>query len=804
MLTPASPKLKNSPSIQCYHCGDSIKGTSYEYDTKTFCCEGCRSVYEVLEAGGMCQFYDLEKSPGQKVSVNSNAAIEALTLHEVAEHFILYQDATKTKVRFFIPAIHCSSCIWLLENLAQLADGIERSEVQFVRKEVYITFDQNQISIKEVAAWLYRIGYPPRLEKENQNQTLKGRSDKRLLFQIGVAGFCFGNIMLLSFPEYLGLSRQADPKFVWLFSSLNILLSLPVLLYAGQDYFKAAYLSIKQKTLSLDVPIALGMSVLFIQSTYDIISHQGAGYLDSLAGLVFFLLLGKWFQSFSYQSLSFDTDYSGYFPLAVKRIKGDQEETVAIDAIDAGDTLLIRNGELLAADARLIEGAAQMDYSFITGETLPQTRNTGDYLYAGGRQCGAAIKVQIEKKPSASYFVQLWNQDRFRKPEQSTLGTLSGQLSRNFTIGILIISFIASVWWMYYDATRVWFIISSVLIIACPCALALTIPFSYGHAIRLLGKQGLFLRKTSIVEKLANIQHIIFDKTGTITYTDQAEISFVGKTIDEKTLAAIGSAAWQSTHPLSRLIANYLDGIYDSRWTLIEEFPGKGLRAVAPNLEIKLGKSEWAGGIILEEATENSRSHVAINGEYKGYFSIRNRYRAGFATLAKSLQEHYPLHVLSGDNDSERKPLAAILGEKTGLHFSKSPFEKQAFIQDLEQQGKQTLMVGDGINDAGALRFASVGMAVTEDIHQFAPASDALIKAEVLPKLQDFLAFAKEAKRTVKQSLVVSLAYNAVGLSFALTGNISPIVAAIMMPLSSVTVVGFITLRMNWVAKRLG
>lgn len=803
MLTPANAKTKSPPSLLCYHCGEPTKGAAYEYDIKSFCCEGCRSVYEVLEAGGMCQFYTLENAPGQKVAAQTNAALEALTLHEVAAHFILFQDENKTKVRFFIPAIHCSSCIWLLENLAQLAEGIERSEVQFIRKEVYITFYHNQLSLLEVAQWLHKIGYPPRLEKENLSQERKGRGDKRLLFQIGVAGFCFGNIMLLSFPEYLGLSRLDDPKFVWLFSSLNILLSLPVLLYAGQDYFKAAYLSIKQKTLSLDVPIALGMGVLFCQSTFDILSHQGAGYLDSLAGLVFFLLLGKWFQSFSYQSLSFDTDYSGYFPLAVKRIKDDVEETVSIETIEAGDTLLIRNGELLAADARLVEGAAQLDYGFITGETLPQSRNIGDYLYAGGRQCGAAIKVRIEKKPSASYFVQLWNQDRFRKPEASNLGTLSGQLSRNFTIGILIISFIASLWWLYYDANRVWFIISSVLIIACPCALALTIPFSYGHAIRLLGKQGLFLRKTAVVEKLANIEHIIFDKTGTITYTDQAEISFVGKPLDKPTLMAIGAAAWQSTHPLSRLIAHHLEGGYDSRWTLIEELPGKGLRAVGPTVEVKLGKSEWTGGLALEEATENSRSHVAINGEYKGYFSIQNRYREGFAALAQQLQKTYPLHVLSGDNDAERKPLTSILGETADLHFGKSPFEKQSFIQELEQKGTPSLMVGDGINDAGALRFASVGMAVTEDVHQFAPASDALIKAEVLPKLQYFLTFAKEAKKTVKHSLIISLAYNAVGLSFALTGNITPIVAAIMMPLSSVTVVGFITLRMNWVAKRL-
>ena len=388
-----------------------------------------------------------------------------------------------------LPAIHCVACVWLLENLHRLNPGVGGSQVTFPRKEVAISFNPAQVKLSEVAALLASLGYEPELKLSDLQEKRGTASGRRLWLQLGVAGFAFGNIMLFNLSSYLGLDSFSGPTFSRLTGWLSFALALPVFFYSASDYWRSAWRSLRQRMLTIDVPIAAGIVALFGQSIYEVASGRGEGYFDSLAGLLFFLLCGKLFQQKTYDRLAFDRDYQSFFPLAVTRTRGRIEERVALSQLAIGDRLVIRNSELIPADARLVEGPAVIDYSFVTGESEPVEKMMGDHLYAGGRQIGGCIEVELVKAVSQSYLTSLWNQDAFRKAKGRTIDTITNRYSPRFTWIILAIAIGAAVFWAFVEPARAVKSFTSVLIVACPCALALAAPFTLGTAQRMLGRK---------------------------------------------------------------------------------------------------------------------------------------------------------------------------------------------------------------------------------------------------------------------------------------------------------------------------
>ena len=382
------------------------------------------------------------------------------------------------------------------------------------------------------------------------------------------------------------------------------------------------YIYLKNNILNIDVPIALGISVLFIRSTVDIIFDLGQGYFDSLAGFVFFLLLGKVFQQKTYNFLSFERDYKSYFPIAVTKIEKDQkEEMISIYDIKEGDRLLIRNEELIPVDGILITESTNVDYSFVTGESLPIAKKSGDKLFAGGKQMSGAIEMEVLQTVSQSYLTQLWSNDVFAKKQNSSIKSITDSISKRFTIIVLLIAFIAGLVWCFIDVTMIANVVTSVLIVACPCALALAAPFALGNMLRIFGYHKLYLKNANIIEDLSRIETIIFDKTGTIT-TNKTQISFEGTPItqDEKNL--IQSVLRASNHPLSRMLYKHLGVTTKKEVLKFKEVFGKGLQGVVEKIEIKIGSEEYVKGSI----TDNFQTaiFVKINGLVKGKYIFEN------------------------------------------------------------------------------------------------------------------------------------------------------------------------------------
>ncbi len=788
--------------IICDHCGADCGKHPIIWEGKNFCCNGCKAVYQLLHDHQLVKYYEIENRPGIKTEHGYDSKFAFLDLDEIKEKLIQFKIQSSSKVTFYIPAIHCASCIWLLENLHTINTGIQQSLVNFIKKEVSITFNEDEISLRQLAELLASIHYAPEINLENLDRKEHKKINRSLLFMIGVAAFGFGNIMLISLPEYLSHQNDLDPTFKIVFSWINLALALPIFLYSSSDYLLSAWKNIRKGIVNLDLPVAIGIIALFSQSSYEVISQSGPGYFDSLAGFVFFLLIGKWYQSYTYQALSFERDYKSYFPVAVTKIIEKNEHVIPLDQLEKGDRILIRNNELIPADAKLVKGVANIDYSFVTGESTPVSKLIDEPVYAGGRQLGEAIEVEVQKEVEQSQLTQLWNEFDTRESKFKGLTPVIDKVSKYFTVAVLTIATISAISWCFIDAQRAILILTSVLIVACPCALALSVPFAFGNTMRVFGKNGFYLKNTQVVELLAKIKTIVFDKTGTITQTNILDISFHGKYLMPDELSMVKSISRQSTHPMSVALYQHLNGHESSYVDRFEEIPGKGTTGFIDNTEIRIGAQHFVQHEARHEEILKSKVHIEIGGEYKGFFALDNHYRKGTDELFSSIRSKYDLHLLSGDNDSEKSNLMEFFPSENQLCFNQSPQDKLRYLENLtKNENQKVLMIGDGLNDAGALLKATVGISIADDIYQFSPACDAILESDRFSELERFIKASRKSMIAVYASFVISILYNIFGISFAISGNLSPIFAAILMPISSVTVVGFATASTSLIAK---
>ncbi len=785
----------------CFHCGLEAETSPILFDNKTFCCNGCKTVYEIFSLNDLTCYYDLQQAPGATPK-EIEGKYDFLDNEKIAEKLLEFNDGNIKIVSLYIPHIHCSSCIWILENLNKLLPAVSSSLVNFGEKTVRITFNGDDLTLKQLVKLLSSIGYEPYISLENY-ETGKKKIDRSLIYKLGISGFAFGNVMFLSFPEYFQVEGFWLEQYKHVFRWLMFAFSLPVVFYAAQDYFISAYKGLRSKLLNIDVPIALGILVLFLRSTTEIVLDIGTGFFDSLTGLVFFLLLGKFFQQKTYAFLSFERDYKSYFPIGITKIsKEGKEESVQVYDIKKGDRLLIRNEELIPVDCILIKGTARIDYSFVTGESEAVSKLSGDKLFAGGKQLDGIIEVDVLKSVEQSYLTQLWSNDVFKTNKEDAFTTLTNKISKHFTIAILLIAAISTSFWLFYDSSKALNVFTAVLIIACPCAIALSAPFTLGNLLRILGKKKFYLKNASVIEQLAKINTVIFDKTGTLTANKGSKITYEGDTLTVDDELLLKNTLRGSNHPLSRALYDILDEHEIVTLDDYKEHLGKGIEAQYHSRQIKIGSASFVGHQV-ESATINTAVHVSTNSKYKGKFTFYNAYRKGLSKLFNSLKHDYDLAIISGDNEGEKNNLTKLLPSKTKLLFNQKPDDKLEYIKYHQSEGAKVLMVGDGLNDAGALAQSDVGIAISENVNVFSPACDAILDASKFNQLYNYINASKSAIKIIKWSFILSFFYNVIGLYFATTGQLAPVIAAILMPLSSISIVVFTTIATNFLGKKL-
>lgn len=808
-------EIRANKKIYCHYCGKVCKTDLISVEDKFFCGFECRTDFKNSDKKSSCCTTGQNRIEDKNYEKQFPAIFDYLDDEDIQEKLLDFKDNELSIVSFNIPGIRCASCVQVLEKLYKIDNRILNSAVDFPCKKISIEFNHNLISLKQVAAVLSSLGYEPAINPDDNDRLSKKNNpeNKKLITRIGVAGFCLGNIMLFSFPEYLGINGAGEPGLKAFFNFLNLIFSIPVIFYCGSVYFNSAITGLKHKIINIDFPISLGLAALFFRSVYEIILYGNAGFIDSLAGLIFLLLIGKLFQNKTFDFLNFERDYKSYFPVSVSIINEDKILSIPIGKLKTGDRILIRNNEIIPADTILFKGAANIDYSFVTGESIPEQKVLGEIIYAGGRHTGAALELEVIRTVSQSYIARLWNDDAFQKKNESVISNISDFAGTYFTLAVLLIAIGSALYWLKEDSSLALDAFTTVLIVACPCALALTAPFALGNTLRIFGRNKFYLKNPEVIEKLAKIDSVVFDKTGTITNSGKISVRFVGSDLALCELAMVKSLVKNSSHPLSLKIhdtINLKDIFFAEEF---EESLGDGISGMINGHRLRMGNIRFVlddykfkPDEIKHEQNSNSIStnvFLSINNQIKGYFSFDNQYRNGIENLADDLiTGKIGISVISGDNDSEKSNLTKLFGSDSKLLFRQNPADKLNFVKSLQKKGKKIMMIGDGLNDAGALKQSDVGVAISEDITNFSPACDAIMDARVFSNIYEFLKFSKITVKIIKVSFGISFMYNLIGLSLAAQGIFSPMIAAILMPVNSISIILIVIGLTNFFAKR--
>lgn len=790
--------LKNN--LTCYHCGLQLNDKEiFENNDKKFCCEGCKTVYLLLNENELGNYYCLNDSPGTRLT-NDYTDYSLLDLPEIAANYIHFSNGEQTRAGFFLPGIHCSSCLWLLEHLSKLNSGIIHSEVTFTSKRISIAFRPDKISLKQVAELLAKVGYEPFLSISSETENDKKQSWKNPYLKLGVTGFCFANIMLISFPEYLGLSYETDKAVSVFFRYVNLLLSLPVFFYGASEFFYNAYKSISQRFLNIDAPIALAILVTFIRSVYEIVTQTGPGFLDSMSGIVFFMLIGRTIQNKTMAGLNFNRDYQSYFPIAVTVIDNGIVQKKPLKAIEKDDKLLLHHNEIIPTDGIIISGNTDIDYSFVTGETIANAGHPGDMLYAGGKIAGPSIEFLCLKPFTQNSFTQLWQNAAFTRQE-SAHDDLVTRMSKYFSIAVLTIATITFLYWYPVSSKAAWNALTAVLIIACPCALLLVASFTHGYALAMFQKFGLFLKNAKVIGEMAAVNHIVFDKTGTITEAKHSNVIFTGVLTKEQKNIVL-SLLRQSIHPLAKAITdNEKDTFTPLKIIDYKEIKGKGIEAYYDDILIKIGSGEFVQNI-QDVSNNGSEVYVKFDDVIIGKYIIHNYVKTGMKEMLSELKG-YKLSLLSGDNNIAQKQMEQLFPLNTTFLFNQTPQNKLDYINDIQIANTQNvMMIGDGLNDAGALKQSNVGISVVNNSFSFAAASKGILNSNSMKAIPSFLKAAKAVRKVMVYIFIYSLIYNLIGLYFSVTAQMQPLIAAIIMPCSSLSIILFSYLLIKWIEKK--
>ncbi|PZF71455.1 heavy metal translocating P-type ATPase [Taibaiella soli] len=787
-------------TVICYHCGTACLNRNIATDEKFFCCEGCLLVYEILNKNGLCDYYKLQNHPGlSQIKAGRQDKYAFLDEASVAAQLYSFTDGNHTVVNLYIPGVHCSSCMWLLEHLQKINPGITDSRLNFTSKELTVRFNLEKISLRSVVELLATIGYPPYISLDNtQDKKPKGNSAR--IYKLGIAGFCFGNIMMMSFPEYFSLTSGMEKQYTELFRYLNLGLALPVFFYCASEFWINAWKGLQQKMLNIDAPIALAILITFTRSIYEIATHTGSGFLDSMSGIIFFMLVGRVIQERVYSSISFHRDYKAYFPIAVSVLTETGTAIRNIQELKENDVVQLHHDEIIPADGMIVKGEARIDYSFVTGESDPVIKEKGDTVYAGGRQTGTELTICITKPVASSYLTSLWNHHSFQKNKHTKNNKESAVhvLSKYFTYVLFALALITGIFWAFRDPSKILPSVSAMLIVACPCALLLSATYTNGNLLRLFSNNGLFLRDADVIEPLGKIDNIVFDKTGTLTECND-KTALTGAVFSAEELASIFTVANSSQHPYSRALVRFLGKYPLQRVTSWQEYTGKGIEATVNGSRIKIGSASFLG---IAPTPDHANVYISVDEKKIAAFRFYAGLRTGVPDMLRQLRNKFRLSLLSGDNEREKELVQSLFDSGGQLLFNRKPIDKLHYIASLQEKDANVLMIGDGLNDAGALQQSNVGITLADDINNFTPSCDAILSAGSFTSLPAILNLARNGRAIIRFSFFISVIYNVIGLSFAVQGKLNPLLAAILMPVSTLSIV-LITTGLTYFAARL-
>ena len=791
-LTPSS-----ATQTACAHCGLTVPEGRVQSAEPSFCCEGCRTVYAVIMDAGLGRYYEhrAEFDASMEPAANPERSYAALDDPACLAQFASPLKDGSARVDFALENLHCAACVWLVERLDRVVPGVLGAEVRLTERSVRVRFDNSRATLGDLARGLAKLGYAPHLSMQTDARRLRTREDRALLTRIGVAGACAGNVMLIAFALYSG----ADAHWARYFRVAALLVSVPAVFWAGASFFRGAFSSLRMRTPHMDLPVSLGLAAGFASGAFNTLRGQGEIYFDSVTAIVFLLLVGRYVERRQHHAAEGAREHvSALFPNEARVLERDSETRRPLQAVRTGDRLAVLPGEVFPADGEIDSGYSSVDLSPLTGEALPVDVGPGSAVFAGTINCNAALTLRATAVGSDTRLGRLLEELRHASSRRAPIQRLADQVAGRFVFGVVALAVMTVALWAPLDPGRGLSSAIALLIVTCPCALGLATPLAVSAALGKAAGVGLLIRNGETLERLAAPALLIFDKTGTLTTGKLARTEVLG---DASVLPIAAAIAAGSTHPVARALTEGVSPPAGARVAALQATPGQGLMATCDGVEVGVGtlafleaQGRRIAPTLLEQARQRQKegfscSFVSLGADVVAAVVLADRLRDEARDVLAELQGRgHRLAIVSGDHDSTVQDVARRLALPFAfVRGDTLPDEKSRIAA--QQDNGPVVMIGDGVNDSAALSTAGVGIAVHGGAEASLAAADVYVTEPGLRLLPQLFTGAERTLQVIRRNLRLSLAYNVVCAALAITGYISPLLAAVLMPLSSLSVV---------------
>ena len=786
-------------TVACAHCGlDVPEGARDDNAPRQFCCSGCRTAFSILQESGLARYYEFAERRDAPVR-STGRKYEEFDHPTFADLYVKRLTAGLAQIELYLEGVHCASCVWLVERVPLVLPGVNGAELDIRRSLARVTWDPSTVALSAVARMLDSLGYPPHPFRGVSRDEIRRREDRAMLTRIGVAGAIMVNVMLAALALYSGWLGGMDAQFTSFFRWISLALVTPALLVPGRVFFAGAWSALRARTLHMDVPIALGLGAGYVQGALNTIRGDGPVYFDGLATLVFALLVGRYLQQRGQRAAADSAEL--VFSLTPTTAHVVDATGVARDvpaqAIVPGMCLEVRAGETFAADGVVTSGETRIDTSLLTGESSPVPAAENDRVFAGTVNIASPVLIRVEQAGEASRVAKILRQVEEGGARRAPVVALANRLAGYFVGGVLVIAIAAWLAWQLVDPTRAVDVAVAVLIVTCPCALALSTPLAISTAIGRAARTGMLVKAGDALERLGRLpadgaRQMFLDKTGTITEARSAVVAWIGPDWVKPLVLALESG---SSHPIASAFRN----AWPTEAALTASRPkhviGGGIEGLVSGQSVVVGSPAFVTDRVcmapdLESDESLTPVWIAVDGAVVARAGIGDPIRPDAADAVAALRARgWLVRIVSGDAPGVVRRVGNAIGiEESNCLGGMSPEAKLALVQDARSKGV-VVMVGDGINDAAAIAAASVGIGAHGGAEASLASSDIYLTEPGLTPLVRLVDGARRTFRVIERNVVFSIIYNLIGAGLAVTGQLTPLVAAILMPASSLTVV---------------
>jgi Cu2+-exporting ATPase len=765
-----------------------------------FCCGGCRVAHEVIRGAGLEQYYRIRErvdEPGRPAAT-SGRRYQEFDDPTFLELYGQRADDGLATVDLYLEGVHCAACVWLVERTPVVIPGVAECRLDIGRSLATVVWNPEAAPLSEVARFLDSIGYPSYPFRGAESREIERRADRSFLIRIAVAGAVAGNIMLLAFALYGGYFHGIQDRYEQLFRWVSMALSLPAVLWCAAVFYRGAWGSVRTRVLHMDVPITVGILTGFSWGLVNTVRGRGEIYFDSVTVLIFLLLVGRFVQRRQQRSAARATELLfSLAPTTARLVEDGSVREVPTAALVPGSVVELRAGDTVPADGIVLDGSSSLDLSLLTGESRPVDTSPQQPVHAGTVNLSGRLLVEVKSTGESTRVGRLLRMVEENAGRRAPVIQLADRISGWFVVAVLSLALTTLVIWIQLDPEHAVDHAVALLIVSCPCALGLATPLAVAAAVGRAAKRGILIKGGDALEELARTGHMFLDKTGTLT---EGRMSLVRWTGDESIQAAVSDLESHSAHPVAVALVKGLGPSGGSNVSDVTTHPGLGMSGLLDESRLIVGSPAFAAkeGITLSDPWRQSVDQtvgdgltpiiVGVDDEVVALAALGDAVRSDAATTLDHIRRAgWSVEILSGDHPGTVVAVMTTLGLEKGRGGA-DPELKSELVHEAATQGR-VAMVGDGVNDAAALAAATVGIGVHGGAEAALAAADVFLGREGLSPVAELLDGARRTLSVIRRNLIFSLSYNVVAVSLAMAGLMHPLVAAILMPLSSITVV---------------